>query len=295
MPKNEEPKIMLNKPANGVVGGTEEGGGDGKRSNLIVDMFGTIVRSCYLPIRNWCVRVRSSYAFARLRARCKFWQRQTLVISTGDCTYTTNYLGNVPTLWAKGEQSIEGPLRILWRNYERRRGKKAPTRMRVTVCNTGIRVVTREVGEVEYWSNRITYVAIVPTHPRILFWVYRHTGKRGRPDLRCHAVLCRKASHARLMAEELQVRLFNNLREFRKEISARAARGPHQALPVRKRYLVKGMHYFKQPLERSQSAPKLDSIVEDEVEEEAAAADHEAVFNNLGHSLFSVSTGQLNF
>lgn len=91
------------------------------------------------------------------------------------------------------------------------------------------------------------------------------------------------------MATELRVRLYNALREFQREIKIRQ-NTVNNLLPERKKFLVKGSSYFKQPLERSQSAPKLDSILEDKEEEEECEP-----FNNIHRSLYFVSTGQLNF
>lgn len=162
--------------------------------------------------------------------------------------------------------------------------------MKVTICNSGMKVQTREVGQVEYWSNRISYVTNMASHPQVFLWVYRHVGKRGKPELRCHAVLCKKSKHAEQMADDLRVRLYNALREFRRELNLRQ-NTPNNLLPTRTKFLVKGALYFKQPLERSQSAPKLDSIVEEESDDAGSA---ECV-NRIEHSHYFVSTGQLNF
>ncbi|KAI2797096.1 hypothetical protein RDWZM_007057 [Blomia tropicalis] len=241
----------------------------------------------------WCFNGNSS-RIANLRSRWKFWKRRSLTLNRGDQTYHVTYLGNVPTYWAKGDQCIETPLNMLWQNYERKRGKKAQTKMKIVICNTGMRVHTRDIAEMEYWSNRISYVTNMPTHPQVFVWVYRHVGKRGKPEMRCHAVLCRRAKHAQQMCDELRVRLYNALREFRRELNLRQNM-PNNMLPMRKRFLVKGSSYFKQPLERSQSAPKLDSIVEAEEDEPNPSAPSSPL---LVHSQLirqmAISTGQLN-
>jgi len=111
------------------------------------------------------------------------------------------------------------------------------------------------------------------------------------------------------MAEDLKNRLANALREFRTEMllktptpnasqalaseaPGRLYRKPGQSLPERKKFLVKSI--FKQPLERSQSAPKLDAITEEDCDDDYAAetADFEP---SLRRELYFVSTGQLNF
>lgn len=247
------------------------------------------VSKCF-SISKWCSSSGNSfwYRLSSLRSRCLFWKRRSLNLSRGDLNYQVVYLGNVPTCWAKGDQCIETPLNILWRNYQRKKGKKAQTKMKLTICNSGMQVCTRELGQVEYWHNRISYVTNLTSHPRVFLWVYRHVGKRGKPELRCHAVLCKQSKHAQQIADELRVRLYNALREFRRELNLRQ-NTQNKLLPARMKFLVKGAQYFKQPLERSQSAPKLDSIVEEEDEED------ESSYNNIQHSLYFVSTGQLNF
>lgn len=237
-----------------------------------------------------CIAIRNSYAFTRFQSRFKFWKKQSFSVSKSEETYSVTYIGNVPTFWAKGESCFDAPLKVLWRNYERKKGKKAQTKMKLTICNSGLKASTRDISQVEYWSNKITSVTCVPTHPRVFLWIYRHTGKRGRPDLRCHAVVCKKSSHAKHISDEVQVRLYNALREFKRELNLRQVTG-NNTLPTRKKFLVKGSSYFKQPLERSQSAPKLDSIVED-----VELDDSDSECPGLLHqTLFSVSTGQLYF
>lgn len=243
-------------------------------------------------ISKWCSSNENLIWLTEIQSRLKFWKKRSVTLNRGDLTYHVTYLGNVPTFWAKGDQFIEASLGVLWKNYERRKGKKASTTMKITICNSGMKAYTRELGNIEYWSNKITYVTNASTHPRVFVWIYRHTGKRGRPELRCHAVLCKRSKQASQMADELRVRLYNALREFRREIFLRQ-QTPNKMLPIRKKFLVKGSTYFRQPLERSQSAPKLDSIVEDEDEEQSSEQETVYTSNNLNHCF--VSTGHLNF
>lgn len=251
--------------------------------------------SKFFSLSKWCSSSPNTYRFRRLWSRLHFWRHRSLTLNRGDLNYTVTYLGNVPTCWAKGDATIETPLNILWRNYQRKKGKKAQTKMKVTLCNTGLQVSTRELGTVEYWSNRISYVTSLPTHPQVFLWVYRHTGKRGKPELRCHAVLCKNARDATAIADELRVRLYNALREFRRELNLRQ-NAPNNRLPARKQFLVRGAQYFKQPLERSQSAPKLDSIVEEDSDDDlSSTASNTFMGNGRQKPLYFVSTGQLNF
>ena len=257
-----------------------------------------------------CTEIASSYRIASWRSRIKFWQRKSLNITSIEQTHHVTYLGNVPTFWARGDQCIETPLAALWRHHLRKKGKKTSTRLRMTICANGARVVNRELGVVHYWANRISYVANPPSHPEVLVWAYRHIGRRGRPELRVHAVLCRRAKQAHEMAEDLKARLANALREFRTELQlktttqhasqalsseapGRLYRKPGQSLPERKKFLVKSI--FKQPLERSQSAPKLDMITEEDDRDEDLAAETADFEPSLRRELYFVSTGQLNF
>ena len=106
-----------------------------------------------------------------------------------------------------------------------------------------------------------------------------------KPELRCHAVLCSSETKARLMQRLLTERLHQALVEFRKEKQLRqnarlsVVSVLYPAAPVRKVVLTNGGSNYRPPLERSKSAPKLGSIEEDRLGEEAAdaAAAREAV------------------
>lgn len=70
------------------------------------------------------------------------------------------------------------------------------------------------------------------------------------------------------MAQSLNDKLSTALQEFRREKKLRQnARLSLSEIPIRKQLLVKGLANFRAPLERSKSAPKLTSIVEDIIEE----------------------------
>lgn len=56
----------------------------------------------------------------------------------------------------------------------------------------------------EYWAHRVTYCYAPPDYPRVFCWVYKHEGKRMKPELRCHAVLCRKQNEPAKIVETLQ-------------------------------------------------------------------------------------------
>ena len=202
--------------------------------------------------------------------KLKFWsKKKSFRVTNSDPEYKVHYLGNVLTTWAKGEGSIDKPLATLLKNY------RSNVSMNLTICNSGLKATTRQHGLTEYWANRITYAATHPAHPKIFCWIYRHEGRRMKQELRCHAVLCSKDSKAKEMAELLNARLVSALQEFRREKRYRqnarlSLASSCQDIPLRKQMLIKGYANFRQPLERSKSAPRLTSILEtmDEEEEE---------------------------
>uniref|UniRef100_A0A1I7XWL2 PID domain-containing protein n=2 Tax=Steinernema glaseri TaxID=37863 RepID=A0A1I7XWL2_9BILA len=115
-----------------------------------------------------------------------------------------------------------------------------------------------------------------PEYPKLFCWVYKHEGKRMKPELRCHAVLCRKASEPAQIAARLQETLQTALLEYKREKMAmeRARRsstasGGSGSCPRRKLILQTGSLNFRPPVSRSKSAPRLGSIdEEDEMDEE---------------------------
>ncbi|XP_053205672.1 protein FAM43A-like [Panonychus citri] len=222
----------------------------------------------------------SEKSFGLNNVQLKFWStRKSLTITDYDPVYKVIYLGNVLTLWAKGDGAIDKPLSTLWKNYCS--NVKHDIFMKLTICNSGLKAITREHGLTEYWSNRITYAATHPDHPKVFCWIYRHVGRKMKQELRCHAVLCSKESKAKEMAEFLNKRLITALQEFRREkkyrqnfrLSLASSCQEIPLIPLRKQLLIKGLANFRQPLERSKSAPKLTSIEEileepEDVEEE---------------------------
>ena len=210
--------------------------------------------------------------------RLKFWKKHSssLTITEVEQTHKVIYLGNVLTPWAKGDQSVNRAMDTLWSNYLAKRGAVGTSDivMRLSVQNSGLKAETKQFGLTEYWANRITYTVWKPAHPKLLAWVYRHVGRKGKPELRCHAVLCAKEEVARRMARVLGERLATALQEFlREKVLRQKARLSLTEIPIRKQLLVKGLANFRPPLERSRSAPKLMAIVEDAEREEEEEAD----------------------
>jgi Phosphotyrosine interaction domain (PTB/PID) len=196
----------------------------------------------------------------------KFWNKRSLSITESDPVCKVIYLGNVLTPLAKGEACVEKPLSTLWNNYCA--NVKHDIDMKLTICNSGLKALTKEHGLTEYWANRITYCVAHPSHPKVFCWVYRHDGRKMKPELRCHAVLCASKDKASRMAQLLTTKLTVALQDFRREKKIRQnARLSLVEIPIRKQLLVKGLANFKAPLERSKSAPKLTSIVEENKDE----------------------------
>lgn len=215
----------------------------------------------------------------------KFWKKRSVTITEYDPTYKVVYLGNVLTAWAKGEGCVDKPLATLWKNYCQ--NSKPDVCMKVTVCNSGLKAITKEHGLTEYWAHRVTYSAAHAHYPRVFCWVYRHEGKKLRQELRCHAVLCAKDDVARRMAAQLQLKLALALQEFRREkicrqnarLSLANSVYDNPSLPRRKILLSTGSVNYRPPLERSKSAPKL--MVIDEVGE---AGDAEPLDEGVGEA-----------
>ena len=71
-----------------------------------------------------------------------------------------------------GDGCIDKPLATLWKNHI---GTDKPSIvMKVTVCGSGLKAVTKEHGLTEYWANRITYSAADPAYPKVFCWIYRY-------------------------------------------------------------------------------------------------------------------------
>lgn len=206
----------------------------------------------------------------------RLWRRHrgNASITEYDPSYKVAYLGNVLTGWAKGEGCVEKPVSTLWRSYVS--SSKPDVCMRLTVTNGGLTATTKDHGLTEYWAHRVTYCTAPASHPRLFVWVYRHEGRRLRPELRCHAALCSKESTARRLASILNARLHQALLEFRRDkvsrqnarLSLANALYDNPSLPRRKLLLSTGGQNYRPPLERSKSAPKLSAIEEDTVAEE---------------------------
>ncbi|KFM74194.1 Protein FAM43A, partial [Stegodyphus mimosarum] len=209
------------------------------------------------------------------RESLKFWKKRTVTITDYDPTYKLLYLGNILTSYAKGEGCTDKPLATLWKAYMKN-PKAASVPMELTVCNSGMKAVTKNYGVSEYWAYRITYCCAPPEYPGLFCWIYRHERPKMKQELRCHAALCLKPEQARELTAQLKDRLALALQEFRREkltrqkarLSLANAVYDCPSMPRRKLLLYRGSINFRPPIEMSQIAPKLTVIDEDDLEDE---------------------------
>uniref|UniRef100_UPI002541FF42 protein FAM43A-like n=1 Tax=Euleptes europaea TaxID=460621 RepID=UPI002541FF42 len=221
------------------------------------------------------------WAAASALGRLLGGRRQSFRVSREAPTYTVLYLGNAPTLQAKGDGCTEAAVGRIWAKSEAgRRG--AP--MKLSVGPQGLRLAppaaapaaaaARPAGHL-YLLHRVTYCAADPRLPRLLAWVYRHEGKHKAVLLRCHAALLARAAQARALALLLRQTADAALADFRRLKRRADARrqhlqraGPraHAALPrapLRRLLLRRPDAAYKPPAERGRAAPRLGPIRED--------------------------------
>uniref|UniRef100_A0A673GEI5 Family with sequence similarity 43 member A n=1 Tax=Sinocyclocheilus rhinocerous TaxID=307959 RepID=A0A673GEI5_9TELE len=204
-------------------------------------------------------------------------KRKKVKITNEDPTYTVLYLGNATTIQSKGDGCTDVAVSKIWGKSEM--GKNG-TKMKLTISSQGIRMVhvdekAKRPGHL-YLLHRITYCVADPRLPKIFAWIYRHEMKHKAVMLRCHAVLVSKPEKAKAMALLLYQTSATALAEFKRLKRRDDARHQQQQLigeqtiplvPLRKK-LLNGQCYYKPPVERSRSAPKLGSITEDLIGEE---------------------------
>ncbi|XP_003746315.1 protein FAM43A [Galendromus occidentalis] len=203
-----------------------------------------------------------------------FGRSKSVTINEADPSYKCIYLGNVITPWAK---NIESAANTLWNNHVRR---QVSTQMKVSLTRQGIKAWTEQHGLTEYWASRITFCAVSPQQPSMFCWVYRHETTRNlKQELRCHAVLCSKASQ---MEDQLQQRLCEALQEFRREkIAAQRARLLTGHTNARRQMLSTGTSNYRRP-----RVLKLDSI--EETIEATPEDDNDNVSQESGYASVSI-------
>ncbi|CAI4229356.1 unnamed protein product [Auanema sp. JU1783] len=202
-------------------------------------------------------------------------KKQRYTINPPDESVNVIYLGNVLTVMARGENCFEKPLSLIWKAYCQR--NRNDLHMNLEITRSGLKAETKQQGLTEYWAHRITFSVAPPQYPKVFCWIYKHDGKRLKPELRCHAVLCKKSSEPAVIHKKLQDFLFAALQEYKREkLALQNARLTGSAgCPRRKLLLQTGSLNFRPPVSRSKSAPRLGSI--DEEQEEEELSDSESV------------------
>jgi len=165
-----------------------------------------------------------------------FRSRQSVKISEKEPLYSVGYLGQMSTVYVRGDCSgVERPVSALWSNYIERlteagvavdpRVPSGPVPgccvlMKLTVCASGLRTQTGDATE--FWSaHRIAFASW--QRSRALFvWIYRHeASKLQRVELRCHVVVCASDAVAEKIAVSLRQRLRAALSEYARERTRR--------------------------------------------------------------------------
>ncbi|CAK5096723.1 unnamed protein product [Meloidogyne enterolobii] len=169
-----------------------------------------------------------------------------------------------------------------------------PIRMSLCVTHSGIKTETKQLGLTEYWAHRITFCSAPQQYPRVFCWIYKHEGKRMKPELRCHAVLCKRpteperlekllnqylqaALQVELILRILKIEIFP-IKEYKREkLATERARKNSLLLllsknniscPRRKQLLLTGSLNFRPQIKRSNSEPRLVAIDEEEEQSE---------------------------
>ncbi|VDK30360.1 unnamed protein product [Gongylonema pulchrum] len=169
---------------------------------------------------------------------------------------------------------------LIWRTFCSRQRADLP--MKLTVTRSGLKAETKQQGITEYWSHRITYCLAPPTLPRVFCWVYKHEGKRMKPELRYRFFFSLRVPNSPYFTKRnkiLGMKIFHFLDleflEYRREKLCRQnARLNAQAVgqtftgPKRKLLLQTGSLNFRPPVSRSKSAPRLFSIDEEDEDPE---------------------------
>ena len=105
-----------------------------------------------------------TWIFGRVWCMCQ----PVLSLSSGGSFYFN--LGNAWLSFA-GDGCVDKPLATLWKNHTTT--DKPNIMMKVTVCASGLKAVTKEHGLTEYWAHRITFCEAEPSYPKVFCWIYR--------------------------------------------------------------------------------------------------------------------------
>uniref|UniRef100_A0A1I8AEG1 PID domain-containing protein n=1 Tax=Steinernema glaseri TaxID=37863 RepID=A0A1I8AEG1_9BILA len=70
-------------------------------------------------------------------------KRQSYTLNPPDDVHQVVYLGNVVTIYAKGQQSVEKPLGLIWKTYVGRQ-QKNDMQMKLMVTRSGLKAETKQ-------------------------------------------------------------------------------------------------------------------------------------------------------
>lgn len=131
-------------------------------------------------------------------SKLNVFRRGSLKLTEAVTSLKGHYLGNVSTNVTKGERCVDRPLALLWSNYNKTNGRQTIP-MTITVDNSGLKVCTATQGLTHYWCHRISFYCVPKTNAKLFVWIYRHTAKNLKVELRCHAILLKNEKKSRAL------------------------------------------------------------------------------------------------
>lgn len=147
---------------------------------------------------------------AKWYSKLNLFRRGSLKLTEATTSLKGQYLGNVSTNLTRGERCIDRPLALLWSNYKKTGGRQT-INMNVTVDNSGLKVYTSTQGLTHYWCHRISHYCVPKTNNKLFVWIYRHTAKNLKVELRCHAILLKNEKKSKqlldLLSEKVSLEL----------------------------------------------------------------------------------------
>ena len=168
-----------------------------------------------------------------------FRARQSVKISEKEPSYNVGYLGQMPTVYVRGDGGggAERPINALWASYVERLSNAGVVtdpmpsgpvsgccvEMKLTVCASGLRTQTRTSGgATELWAAHRIALSSWQRRRGLFVWIYRHeASKLQRVELRCHVVVCASDAVAETIAMSLRQRLRAALNEYAREKTRR--------------------------------------------------------------------------
>ena len=149
--------------------------GGGREEGSILPFFHSSLTRPWHGVRthNWITTCHSGLAnllrdVFKVRVDCNVGKEGWKEV---DLTPFSNKHYRISLFLPAGSGCVDKPLATLWRNHV---GSDKPNIvMKLTICASGLKAVTKEHGLTEYWANRITYCAADPNYPKVFCWIYR--------------------------------------------------------------------------------------------------------------------------